>query len=107
MKASQSAVPSNKRWRVVCSQTFLKSSGGYLRAAIIEEPIRQRFELPAFSTLNRKAQKVRNQVNDRYFCSLSDRLPVEVIDRLGMSLRFSVSAQLRTRERYSGGTSKV
>lgn len=33
---------------------------------VIEELIRQRFELPAFSTLNRKAQKVRNQVNDRY-----------------------------------------
>lgn len=53
---------------------------------IIEELIRQRFELPAFSTLNRKAQKVRNQVNDRYFCSLSDSLPVEVIDRFDAML---------------------
>jgi len=46
---------------------------------VIEELIRQRFELPAFSHLNRTAQRIRNQVNEKYFCTLSDPLPPEVI----------------------------
>ncbi len=40
---------------------------------IIEELVRQRFELPAFSTLNRKALTVRSEVNGRYFKSLADQ----------------------------------
>lgn len=46
---------------------------------IIEELIRQRFELPAFSGINRTAQRVRNQVNENYFRTLSEPLPHEVI----------------------------
>ncbi len=46
---------------------------------VIEELIRQRFELPAFSSLNRTAQRVRNQVNEQYFRSLTAPLPPEVI----------------------------
>ncbi|NHZ66818.1 DUF4158 domain-containing protein [Massilia genomosp. 1] len=48
---------------------------------IIEELVRQRFELPAFTTLNRKAFAVRSQVNDRYFRTLASPLPEAVINR--------------------------
>lgn len=48
---------------------------------VIEELIRQRFELPAFSRLNRTAQRVRNQVNERYFRSLTDTVTPEVLAR--------------------------
>lgn len=53
---------------------------------VIEELIRQRFELPAFSHLNRTAQRVRNHVNESYFCSLSDPLPPEVINQFNAML---------------------
>lgn len=46
---------------------------------IIEELIRQRFELPAFSGINRTAQRVRNRVNENYFRTLSEPLRSEVI----------------------------
>lgn len=48
---------------------------------VIEELIRQRFELPAFRTLNRAAQRVRNQVNERYFRSLTDTLTTDIVAR--------------------------
>ena len=38
---------------------------------IIEELIRQRYELPAFSRLNRTAFRIRNLVNEQYFHTLS------------------------------------
>ena len=41
---------------------------------VLEELIRQRHELPGFSTLVRVVRRVRNQVNDRYFRSLVDAL---------------------------------
>lgn len=53
---------------------------------IIEELIRQRFELPAFSTLNRSAQRIRNQVNERYFRSLTDALSPQIIDQFDTML---------------------
>lgn len=49
---------------------------------IIEELIRQRFELPAFSTLNRHAQRVRNQVNEDYYQSISNKLSIEFVAKL-------------------------
>lgn len=53
---------------------------------VIEELIRQRFELPAFSRLNRIAQRVRNQVNEHYFQTLSDSLKAEVIAQFNAML---------------------
>jgi len=53
---------------------------------VIEELIRQRFELPAFSTLNRKALTVRIDVNDRYFKTLVDPLPAALIERFDAML---------------------
>ena len=40
----------------------------------IEELVRQRFELPAFSTLKRIAQQVRAQVTDRFYAQVGERL---------------------------------
>lgn len=53
---------------------------------VIEELIRQRFELPAFTTLNRKAFAARSEVNDRYFKTLVDPLPAVVINRFDAML---------------------
>jgi TnpA family transposase len=41
---------------------------------IIEELVRQRYELPGFSTLVRTARRARKQVNDHYFRTLYDPL---------------------------------
>ncbi len=56
---------------------------------IIEELIRQRFELPAFSRLNRIAQRVRNEVNEQYFKSLTDPLTPEMLTRFDAMLVIS------------------
>lgn len=53
---------------------------------IIEELIRQRYELPAFAGLNRIAQRIRNQVNEQYFRTLSDPLPSAVIAQFDVML---------------------
>jgi hypothetical protein len=57
----------------------------------IEELIRQRFELPAFSTLLRIARPTRNTVNRRYqsrVCELLDDIPTRTIRlRRGCILR--------------------
>ena len=44
---------------------------------IIEELVRQRYELPGFSTLLRSARQARSQVNGNYYKSLCDRLSQE------------------------------
>jgi TnpA family transposase len=56
---------------------------------VIEELVRQRFELPAFSRLNRTAQRIRNQVNERYFRTLYDPLPDAVISQFDAMLTLS------------------
>lgn len=56
---------------------------------VIEELIRQRFELPAFGSLNRTAQRVRNQVNERYFRTLTDPLPTTVLAQFDSMLTVS------------------
>jgi hypothetical protein len=43
----------------------------------IEELVRGRFELPAFSTLDRLAQRVRTLVNQRLFATVRERLTAE------------------------------
>lgn len=53
---------------------------------VIEELIRQRYELPAFSRLNRSAQRVRNEVNERYFRTLTDPLPLAVLTQFDAML---------------------
>lgn len=53
---------------------------------VIEELVRQRFELPAFSTLHRKALKVRSEVNDRYYKTLAEPLQPPVITRFDAML---------------------
>lgn len=54
---------------------------------VIEELIRQRFELPAFGTLSRLAQHVRSEVNDKYFHSITQQLTPEVIEQLNTMLK--------------------
>ncbi|WP_136419061.1 Tn3 family transposase [Herbaspirillum sp. ST 5-3] len=53
---------------------------------VIEELIRQRYELPAFSKLRRAAQKARNLANDRYFRSLTTPLDASVTERFDAML---------------------
>ncbi len=48
----------------------------------IEELIKERFELPAFSTLDNRVQKLRNWVNRRLFTKISKRLSLPEIDIL-------------------------
>jgi hypothetical protein len=48
----------------------------------IEELVRQRFELPAFSGLNRLAGRVRALVNGHLFASVLDRLRAEQLTSL-------------------------
>ena len=48
----------------------------------IEELIRQRFELPAFSTLLRIARTTRNTVNRRYQLRVCELLEVDARQRL-------------------------
>ncbi len=53
---------------------------------MIEELVRQRFELPAFSRLNRIAQRVRNHVNEQYFSTLTAPLPAQVLEQFDAML---------------------
>ena len=56
---------------------------------IIEELIRQRYELPAFSRLNRTAFRIRNQVNELYYHTLTDPLPAAVTSQFDAMLTLS------------------
>ncbi|MDR3409965.1 MAG: Tn3 family transposase [Formivibrio sp.] len=56
---------------------------------VIEELIRQRFELPAFDTLNRTALRIRTQVNDSYFQSLAKPLKPEIIAQFDVMLELT------------------
>jgi hypothetical protein len=56
---------------------------------VIEELVRQRFELPAFSRLNRSAQRVRNKVNEAYFKTLTTLLAPAVIAQFDAMLAVS------------------
>ncbi|MBX9899211.1 MAG: Tn3 family transposase [Burkholderiaceae bacterium] len=53
---------------------------------VIEELVRQRFELPAFSTLHRRALKARSEVNDHFFQGLVEPLAPPVIARFDAML---------------------
>ena len=53
--------------------------------AAIEELIRERFELPAFSTLDRLAQRIRTLVNRRLWETMFDHLSEPEIVRLDQS----------------------
>jgi TnpA family transposase len=57
----------------------------------IEELIRQRFELPAFSTLNHLVQRLRVEINEQIYAMVSDRLSPTVQDRLDQLLLLSDS----------------
>lgn len=49
---------------------------------MIEELIRQNFELPGFTTIHRIAQTIKNQVNDEYYSNISNTLTQEQISQL-------------------------
>lgn len=54
----------------------------------IEELIKERFELPAFSTIDNRVQKLRNWVNHRLFTQIAQRLSpaeIETLDGLLIS----------------------
>ena len=57
---------------------------------IIEELIRQRYELPAFNTLVRISKYARNKVNSGYFQSLCDHLGPEEIYEFDETLKATV-----------------
>jgi TnpA family transposase len=59
---------------------------------VIEELVRQRFELPAFGSLNRRALSIRNKVNDGYFRSLTSALRPEIVERFDRMLASSQAA---------------
>jgi TnpA family transposase len=48
----------------------------------LEALIKERYELPAFSTLDRMARRVRTVVNQRYFADILNRLGPEEMNRL-------------------------
>ncbi|CAA9467709.1 MAG: Mobile element protein [uncultured Rubrobacteraceae bacterium] len=50
--------------------------------AAVEELVKERFELPAFSTLDRLARKVRSAVNSRLFSRMNERLSEASRDKL-------------------------
>lgn len=56
--------------------------------AAIEELVRQRYELPAFSTLVRIARRIRNRVNEQFYAQIAQSLDREArvqLDRLWVS----------------------
>jgi TnpA family transposase len=59
----------------------------------IEELIKQRYELPAFSTLDRMAGRIRALVNGRIFHELHGRLSVEQLSRLDALLETDPQTQ--------------
>jgi len=53
----------------------------------LETLIKERYELPAFSTLDRMARRVRTLVNQRYFQIILDRLSQDEVNRLDHLLK--------------------
>ncbi|HEY4084117.1 MAG TPA: Tn3 family transposase [Burkholderiaceae bacterium] len=54
---------------------------------MLEELVRHRYELPAFSTLDRTAFRARDNSNDRYFSAVSDKLDDETKRRIDLLLK--------------------
>jgi hypothetical protein len=48
----------------------------------VEELLKERFELPAFSTLDNRVQKLRSRVNGRLFTRIANRLSVDELSTL-------------------------
>lgn len=49
---------------------------------VIEELIRQNYELPGFTTISRTAQTIRSMVNEEYFNNIADLLSDEIVTEL-------------------------
>ncbi|MFZ2452372.1 MAG: DUF4158 domain-containing protein [Methylovulum miyakonense] len=62
----------------------------------IEELVRLRFELPAFSTLDRLSRRVRTLINSRLFAALSERLSNAEREQLDALLEIGSHPQTKT-----------
>ncbi|MCH7313121.1 Tn3 family transposase [Acinetobacter sp. ANC 3882] len=77
---------------------------------VIEELIRQSFELPAFSTLSRIAQRIRSKVNEEYYTSIINELSSESMSKLDnmltLSSRLSISGWQKIKQEPKKPTNK-
>jgi hypothetical protein len=62
----------------------------------IEELVRQRIELPAFSTFDRMSRRIRTLVNGRFFAAVMERLSETEREQLDALLEIGNSPQKKT-----------
>ncbi|MFW9449663.1 DUF4158 domain-containing protein, partial [Xanthomonas euvesicatoria pv. euvesicatoria] len=68
--------------RAVCEAAAVMDNPADLINVAIEQLVRDRVELPAFSTLDRLTRRIRTLVNGRYFAQIEARLTIDEKQRL-------------------------